>query len=39
AAVSVSGPIERLTRKPGLKFGDTVADAARRVEQTAAAFA
>lgn len=32
AAVSVSGPIQRLTRKPGAKFGDDVAAAARRIE-------
>lgn len=31
AAVSVSGPIQRLTRKPGQKFGTLVADAASRV--------
>jgi DNA-binding IclR family transcriptional regulator len=31
AALSVSGPIERLTRQPGKRFGDTVAAAARRV--------
>jgi DNA-binding IclR family transcriptional regulator len=33
AAVSLSGPIQRLTRKPGAKFGDDVAEAARRVRQ------
>lgn len=32
AAVSVSGPIERLTRKPGQRFGSQVAEAARQVE-------
>ena len=32
AAVSVSGPIGRLTRKPGQRFGALVADAARQVE-------
>ena len=32
AAVSLSGPIQRLTRKPGQKFGDLVADAADQVE-------
>jgi DNA-binding IclR family transcriptional regulator len=32
AAVSVSGPIERLTRKPGARFGADVAEAARRAE-------
>jgi DNA-binding IclR family transcriptional regulator len=36
AAVSVSGPIQRLSSKPGAKYGDAVAEAARRVEQTAA---
>ena len=35
AAVSLSGPIQRLTRKPGQKFGALVADAARQVEATA----
>jgi DNA-binding IclR family transcriptional regulator len=33
AAVSVSGPIQRTTRKPGQRYGDAVADAARQVEQ------
>ena len=32
AAVSVSGPIHRLTRKPGQKHGALVADAAEQVE-------
>jgi DNA-binding IclR family transcriptional regulator len=32
AAVSVSGPIQRLTRKPGQQFGGQVAEAARQVE-------
>jgi DNA-binding IclR family transcriptional regulator len=32
AAVSVSGPIQRLTRKPGQKHGALVADAAEQVE-------
>ena len=32
AAVSVSGPIQRTTRKPGDRYGDEVADAARQVE-------
>jgi DNA-binding IclR family transcriptional regulator len=32
AAVSVSGPIQRLTRKPGAKYGALVAEAARQVE-------
>lgn len=36
AAVSVSGPIQRLTTKPGAKYGDAVTEAARRVEQAAA---
>jgi DNA-binding IclR family transcriptional regulator len=31
AAVSVSGPIERLTRQPGKRFGDAVVDAARQI--------
>ena len=32
AALSVSGPIQRLTRKPGHKYGDLVAQAAQQVE-------
>jgi DNA-binding IclR family transcriptional regulator len=32
AAVSVSGPIERLTRKPGQRYGAQVAEAARRIQ-------
>ena len=32
AAVSVSGPIQRLTRSPGRKYGALVADAAARIE-------
>lgn len=32
AAVSVSGPIQRLTRKPGQKYGALVAEAAGQVE-------
>ncbi|HJR25519.1 MAG TPA: IclR family transcriptional regulator [Acidimicrobiales bacterium] len=32
AAVSVSGPIQRLTRRPGQRYGDAVAEAARQVE-------
>ncbi len=32
AAVSVSGPLQRLTRKPGQKYGALVADAAARAE-------
>ncbi len=35
AAVSVSGPIQRVTRKPGERYGEDVAEAARRVEQAA----
>ena len=35
AAVSVSGPIERLTRDPGSLFGPAVVEAARRVAQEA----
>ena len=35
AAVSVSGPIERTGRQPGQRWGDEVAAAARRIEQTA----
>ncbi|WP_334144450.1 IclR family transcriptional regulator domain-containing protein, partial [Rhabdothermincola sp.] len=35
AAVSVSGPIERTTRRPGHKYGDAVAAAARRIERSA----
>ena len=35
AAVSVSGPIERLTRDPGSVFGPAVVEAARRVAQEA----
>lgn len=31
AAVSVSGPIERLTRHPGRRFGDAVVESARRI--------
>jgi DNA-binding IclR family transcriptional regulator len=29
AAISVSGPIERLTRHPGKRYGQAVVDAAR----------
>jgi DNA-binding IclR family transcriptional regulator len=32
AAVGVSGPIERLTRTPGKRYGAAVMDAARRIE-------
>jgi len=35
AAVSVSGPIERTTRRPGHRYGAAVVDAARRVEVSA----
>ena len=31
AAISVSGPLERLTREPGKRFGDDVVAAARRI--------
>lgn len=31
AALSVSGPIERLSRQPGKRFGETVVTAARRI--------
>jgi DNA-binding IclR family transcriptional regulator len=34
AAVSVSGPIQRLSRRPGQRYGELVADAAARVEST-----
>ncbi len=33
AAVSVSGPIQRTTRKPGQRYGSLVAEAARQAEQ------
>lgn len=36
AAVSVSGPIQRLSRKPGARYGAVVADAARRIEAAVA---
>ena len=39
AAVSVSGPIERLTRGPGKRFGRAVADAADTLAKTLAATA
>lgn len=35
AAVSVSGPIERTTRRPGRRYGAAVADAARQIELAA----
>jgi DNA-binding IclR family transcriptional regulator len=31
AAVSLSGPVERLTRRPGERFGIQVVDAAARI--------
>ena len=34
AAVSISGPIERLTRRPGQRFGEAVSEAAGRVEHS-----
>jgi DNA-binding IclR family transcriptional regulator len=33
AAISVSGPIERLTREPGARFGERLVEAARKVER------
>jgi DNA-binding IclR family transcriptional regulator len=36
AAVSVSGPIERTTRKPGARYGKAVAEAAAKVERALA---
>jgi DNA-binding IclR family transcriptional regulator len=35
AAVSVSGPVERTTRRPGRKYADAVQAAARRIERAA----
>ncbi|MCX7620167.1 MAG: IclR family transcriptional regulator [Acidimicrobiales bacterium] len=35
AAVSVSGPIDRTTRRPGRKYADKVVEAARRIERAA----
>jgi len=35
AAVSISGPIERLSRQPGKRFGAAVAESARRVTRLA----
>jgi DNA-binding IclR family transcriptional regulator len=32
AAISVSGPVERLTRNPGKRFGDDVLAAAARLQ-------
>jgi DNA-binding IclR family transcriptional regulator len=37
AAVGVSGPIERLSRKPGSRYAEAVVGAARAIE-TAAGF-
>ena len=34
AAVSLSGPLERLSRQPGERFGEAVVDAARAVSET-----
>lgn len=34
AAISVSGPVERLTRTPGRRFGPAVVEAARRLSAT-----
>jgi DNA-binding IclR family transcriptional regulator len=36
AAVSVSGPLQRLTRRPGHRFGDLVTQASARAEQATA---
>jgi DNA-binding IclR family transcriptional regulator len=36
AAVSVSGPLQRLTRRPGQKYGELVSQAARQVEHVTA---
>lgn len=36
AAVSVSGPVERTSRHPGRRYGDTVVAAARRIESALA---
>jgi DNA-binding IclR family transcriptional regulator len=33
AAVSVSGPVDRISRTPGRKHGDAVASAARAIEE------
>jgi DNA-binding IclR family transcriptional regulator len=35
AAVSVSGPIERTSRRPGARYGDAVVAAARQIEEAA----
>ncbi len=36
AAVSASGPIDRIGKRPGQRFGDAVADAARAIEDAVA---
>jgi DNA-binding IclR family transcriptional regulator len=36
AAVSVSGPVERLSRAPGARYGEAVVDAARHIETVVA---
>ena len=36
AAVGVSGPTERTTRRPGTRYGDAVVEAARRIERSLA---
>jgi DNA-binding IclR family transcriptional regulator len=36
AAVSVSGPVERITKRPGLRFGDQVSAAAQDIERALA---
>jgi DNA-binding IclR family transcriptional regulator len=36
AAVGVSGPIERLSRKPGARYAEAVVAAARAIEAAAA---
>ena len=38
AAVSISGPIERLSRQPGKRFGHAVVDAATAVSQVLGDF-
>jgi DNA-binding IclR family transcriptional regulator len=35
AAVSVSGPVERVSRAPGRRYSKALLDAARQVEQAA----
>ena len=39
AAISVSGPVERMTRQPGRRFGDEVVAVAARISHTAAGLA